>query len=535
MRDLKALREAKGFSKCKHCGTNNSQSLKYCKNCGHRLVVQANSANRKPKGTKLNRCKDYVETKLGIKEIDTKVIPMDGVNLSVMSMLAEEDARKRKKARLIKGITIVSCLTGVAGGYYYFDQQDLRAAKVAYANEEMETLLTLKRKMSFEDWQSFEKSRLTEINSLVSKASKGSYSPTEVLEKIEQLMDVIDDRVIKKDLEESKLKLQALIEDEEIYETGREALTKGDYLTAYKSFLSIVATHPKSKTIQSDLEQIESSALNEWKIYLNQLLDQKEYAKIVEEATLYLSIQPKDANIVAMKKQAEQMVRTQVQTEIPSTNAKPTPQIQGESIEVDQSEESNPTNDKAELEVPVLKEEVESIEKDQAQESQEGSNEEESQEEAQPTITYKSLKNEQTFYVGKTKLHFLLNRITPTIWPDKVLETSNSYQAPSGKMYFVYLFGITNEGTSNLDLSQLIQQASVTDGDGNSYEQIKGYYTKSASKLGKVEAGTVLKPGASTTMHVVIEVPKSLKTKVTPLTARIQIMNEWYQKDIPAQ
>ena len=112
---------------------------------------------------------------------------------------------------------------------------------------------------------------------------------------------------------------------------------------------------------------------------------------------------------------------------------------------------------------------------------------------------------------------------------------SNVYQAEDGRVYFVYLFGVTNQGKDNLKLKELVQNATVTDGDGQTFKGMSAYYTKTKETLSSVDDKTVLKPGKSTTMHVVIPVPKELKTKVTPLTARIQINNQWYQKDIPAQ
>ena len=527
MNDLKALRASKGYVKCKHCGINNAKTLKYCKHCGHKLVIPLEQKETLPlnqglsKGTipgAIKKYRGYMETKLGLQEVDTQILPVEGMNLSMMSLLAEEANRKKKKARLIKGVMIASCLTGAVGGYCWYDQQDLRAAKTAYANEQLDVLLTLKQEMSESDWRAFETYQMSKLDVQLRNARQGKADPQAMMVQMNQLLTVMEDESLKKTLEGQIQTVQLLITDDQAYQAGMKAQAEGLRLEAYKAFLKVSKDHPKTKDVQAYLNQLQAEALTEWSVYLQQLLKEQRYSELIEEATLYLSIQSKDANVVAMKKQAEQAVQSSAEKEPVKETVKP---VEESVKNPDQKEPAS--KPETELKEPVKEKEEPTPPSDVVAD----------EEPSEPN--YLTLKNEQVVKVDQVKLHFKLNRLSPTLWPDKVTKASNSFESEAGTVYFDFLFGVTNGSKEALNLIDLIQGASVTDGDGKTYDQFVGFYNETSEKLSPIYPWSVLAPGKTTTMHVVIQVPKTLKTKVTPLTARIQIKDQWYQKDIPAQ
>ena len=540
MNDLKSLRASKGLVKCRQCGMNNPKTSRTCRQCGQKLPQVSSTKTDDSQAKAALRSREGKTLSVNAEGV-VQQRPLEVGNLSMLALLVEEEKQKKKRARFITGVMVASCLTGTIGGYAWYEQRDLREAKLAYANEKFDVLQTLKKEMDEEDWQRFEASQVSAIMKQVENVKKGKQSPEEVLLKIKQLATVIDDLSLKTTLKECDQVIQQVIGDDQAYQEGLLALTNGDVLTAYKSFLKVTDQSQKASEVQQRLKELQEEALGLWRVDLQQGLEQKQYERVVEESALYLTIKPKDANMVALKKQAEQQLAKQPDKSTTPTeeglNDKPPLTTENEEtvsmVEQIQAEEMLKEKEEKPLKDQQISKEDSTEQQDSTPEA--GSDLKDTVQEDEVQIDYKTLKNEQTIKVGTAKLHFKLNRLTQTLWPDQMTSNSNVYQAEDGRVYFVYLFGVTNQGKDNLKLKELVQNATVTDGDGQTFKGMSAYYTKTKETLSSVDDKTVLKPGKSTTMHVVIPVPKELKTKVTPLTARIQINNQWYQKDIPAQ
>lgn len=531
MKDLKALREARGLIKCRHCGANNTKTLTYCKHCGHRLVVNQNQRGVTQQGLKgtipssmqgmrakeiawSTHLKQVVKSKLGLTEVQTEILPIEEMSLEMMKLLAEESKQKQKQRRLTSGIIAASCLIGLSSGWYWYDQRDIRSAKIAYAEENLELLKSLKEEMDSSDWATFEAGQVDEIKKWIQGAQQGKIVPASLKGQIARLMQVLEDEKLKQELMQYEAIIQRIEGSQMAYQEGLDAIANESPLEAYKAFLKVEEQEVEYQKAQAQLKQIEAQALEEWKGLIQDLLTASKYEELVEEATLYLSIQPKDANIVAIKKQAEQALKDKKNQELPSN------EVTGV------KETENVSKNPEQLSKEPVKEEA----PEEASKNQSSKEEVEVIEVKEEEVTYQPFKNNQVIKAGEARLKMQINRFS-----SELKSTTSTFKSDSGKLYFEYIFDLKNTGDKDLLLEELVTGAAVTDGDGTTYDQFACFYTEGSEGVRPVYGWSVLKPGKTTTYRVVIQVPASWKTKVTPLTARIKIKDQWYQKDIPAQ